>query len=107
LVGRWAGGDEACRSAVGDGLVQLASTDYDNAMYEDTYPLMCLESALSEDANRRLSNRFAEHAGTRAALEANIVQFLSPNDGELLSRFGRREGNGRRVARQSRALSKG
>lgn len=77
LIGRWASGDESCRGAVGDKLIDLASRDHDAATYEEAYPLICLESALPEDAENRLSNRFSDHAGTRAALEANIERFLS------------------------------
>ncbi len=77
LIARWASGDEACRTAVGDGLIDLESMDHDAVTFEETHPLMTLESALSEDADHRLSDRFADHAGTRGALEANIERFLS------------------------------
>ena len=65
------------RVAIGDGLIDLASLDHDAVTYEETYALMCLESTLPRDADRRLWNRFADHAGTRAALEANVKEFLS------------------------------
>jgi hemerythrin-like domain-containing protein len=77
LIRRWASGDESCRAAIGDGLIDLASLDHDAVTYEETYALMCLESTLPKDADHRLSNRFADHAGTRAALEANVERFLS------------------------------
>ena len=96
MISRWASGDESSRSAIGDGLVDLASLDHDVAGEEATHPLMCLEGALPEAANQRLSSRFSDHAGTRAALEANIERFLSDTraGGGLASSCGsaRREG---------------
>ena len=77
MISRWASGDESNRSAIGDGLVSLASLDHDVAGDEGTHPLMCLEGALPEAASQRLSGRFSDHAGARAALEANIERFLS------------------------------
>jgi hypothetical protein len=77
LTRGWASGDESCRSAIGDGLIQLASKDHEAASYEDEHPFMCLKTALPKEADHRLLNRFADHAGTRAALEANIARFLS------------------------------
>ena len=77
LIGRWASGDESCRAAVGDGLIDLESMDHDAVTFEETYPHMSIESTLSEDADHRLLNRFADHVGTRGALEANIERFLS------------------------------
>ncbi len=76
MISRWASGDESSRSAIGDGLVNLASLDHDIAGGEGTHPLLCLEGALPEAASQRLSSRFSDHAGTRAALEANIQKFL-------------------------------
>jgi hypothetical protein len=76
LIRRWDSGDESCRGAIGDRLIDLASMDHDVASYEETYPLMCLETALPEEAARRLSSRFADHAGTRTALETNVERFL-------------------------------
>ncbi len=77
LIGRWAAGDESCRAAVGAALIELASQDHDAVAYEETYPLSCLDSVLSDEADRRLSGRFSDHAGTRAALEANVERFLA------------------------------
>jgi hemerythrin-like domain-containing protein len=77
LTRRWTSGDESCRSAVGDGLIELASKDHEVAAYEERHALTCLKTALPEDANHRLSDRFADHAGTRAALERNVERFLS------------------------------
>ncbi len=77
MISRWAAGDESSRSAIGDGLIDLASLDHDVAGDEGTHPLMCLEGALPEAASQRLSSRFSDHAGTRVALEANIERFLS------------------------------
>ena len=76
MISQWALGNESSRSAIADGLVDLASLDHDIAGDETTHPLMCLEGALPEAASRRLSSRFSDHAGTRAALEANIEKFL-------------------------------
>jgi hypothetical protein len=77
LVSQWTRGDETRRTAIGDGLVSLACMDYDVANGEATHPLMCLESSIPEAVNQRLWRRFSDHAGTRAALEANIEKFLS------------------------------
>jgi len=77
LIGRWASGDESCRAAIGDGLIDIARMDHDAVTYEETHALMSLESTLSQDANHRLSTRFAAHAGTRTVLEANVARFLS------------------------------
>jgi hypothetical protein len=76
MISRWASVDESSRSAIGDRLVDLASLDHDVAGDEGPHPLMCLEGALPEAASQRLSSRFADHARTRAALEANIEGFL-------------------------------
>lgn len=77
LTRRWVSGDESCRSAVGDGLIELASKDHEVAEHEERHAFVCLKTALPEDANRRLSDRFANHACTRAALERNVERFLS------------------------------
>jgi hemerythrin-like domain-containing protein len=77
LIRRWASGHEICRSAIGDGLIELARKDHEVAAHEERSSLTCLRTTLPEAANDRLSYRFADHAGTRAALEANIARFLS------------------------------
>jgi hemerythrin-like domain-containing protein len=80
LIRRWDAGDVSSRGTIGDRLIALASLDHDAAAYEETYPLMCLETVLPEDASSRLSSRFADHAGTRTALERNVERFLTYTD---------------------------
>lgn len=86
LIQHWDTGDVSSRGEIGDQLVALASLDHDVATYEETYPLMCLETALPEEAASRLSGRFADHAGTRTALERNVERFLAYTEGNQVPR---------------------
>jgi hemerythrin-like domain-containing protein len=86
LIHRWDAGDESPRGAIGDQLIALASLDHDVAAYEETYPLMCLQTVLSEEASNRLSGRFADHAGTRTALEKNVERFLTYTEANQVPR---------------------
>jgi hemerythrin-like domain-containing protein len=77
LTGLWVAGDDSQRTAIGEGLIDLARWDRDSVSYEEGYTLAYLESILPRATDRSVADRFAEHAGTRAALEANIERFLS------------------------------
>ena len=76
-IRQWSAGDESRRTPVGDRLIDLASEDHSAANFEETYPLMCLETVLPEESDRQLAARFDRHAGTRGALEANVARFLA------------------------------
>ena len=80
LLGRlrqWARGDDGLREEIARGLIELASEDHSAAEFEETYPLMCLQTVLPPETDRELAERFERHAGTRGALEANIARFLA------------------------------
>ncbi len=76
-IRRWASGNEEVRPRVGNGIMELVSKDYEAVRYEETYALSCLQTELPQVANERLAARFADHAGTRNALEVRIGRFLA------------------------------
>lgn len=77
LTTRWAEGDAEAQDRVAHELMDLAAADEATNTFEERYPFACMESALPLPTRARVGNLFAGHSGTKGALEANIVRFLS------------------------------
>lgn len=76
LISRWARGDAGAREQIAEALIGLAASDSAANRFEEQYPFPCLVASLPEATRARLASQFAEHLGTKGALEVNISRFL-------------------------------
>jgi hypothetical protein len=77
LTSRWAGGEIVAQDRVARGLLDLAAGDAAINRFEEQHPFVCLATSLPGTARVQVGKVFIGHAGTKQALEANIIRFLN------------------------------